>query len=267
MAARRLIDQKKLRARKRKKSFFLSLYALLAIGIVVSGVSFLSWIDELAIREIRVEGAEKVSPDEVRGIAELALAGSYIGLFSKADTLTYPEDDITSSISALPRVRSVDISRDGLNSIVITITERTEAARWCDGMGESCYSMDENGFVFGSSDSDAFAYSGILSDDPVGSQYLSEATFRKIEFFMREIRNLSLEPSGARLSESGYMDIAVRGGGKLLIYTEDDLSSVLKFLQSAVQDKTVAPTLDAFLSTLEYLKLDSGSKIVYKKRD
>jgi len=78
---------------------------------------------------------------------------------------------------------------------------------------------------------------------------------------------MSLVPTEGLLSANGYLVVTLSGGGLLYINTEDNLSKVLAMLESIISDKNVAPSLDAFLSTLIHLKLDAGGKIGYKKKD
>ena len=66
------------------------------------------------------------------------------------------------------------------------------------------------------------------------------------------------------IDEPHYMTVVLFTGGRLIINTNDDLAIVLSNLSSIMRDKTVVPTISSFLKKLDYMKLDSKNKIVYK---
>jgi hypothetical protein len=262
----RLVDQRRLRAKKRRRSFFISLYIIFALGLIISGISLISSLALFQIDDIVVTGTERLSSTSVESIVRLSLGDEYLWLFPRSNTFTYPNDEIEEALLALPLVETVDVSRRGFSALDIEIIERGEVARWCD-TELVCYSVDENGFIFArTASSSTFVYGGLLEGDPIGQSLLSREKFKSMEFFIRELRNVSLAPVEAHLFSNGYLDVVLTGGGKLIIYTGDDLSSVLANLESILRDKKVAPTVEEFLSTLDYLRLDVGSKINYKKK-
>jgi hypothetical protein len=265
MAGKRLVDQKRLRAKKRRRLFFISLYSFFFVGLMVCGASLVSSLSVFQIRDISVVGADRISPITIESSARGALSGAYISLFPRANTFIYPESAIEESLLSLPLVQSVDISRHGFTALDIEIAEREEVAQWC---GEStCYSVDEDGYVFSeTASSSVFVYRGLLTGDPIGQTLMTKEKFRNTEFFMREIRNMSLSPVEGLFSANEYLIVTLSGGGKLYIYTEDDLSAVLATLESIISDKSITSSVEAFLSTLIHLKLDAGGKVGYKKK-
>jgi len=263
----RLVDQRRLRAKKRRRFFFISLYLFFFVGLIICGLSYLSSLGAFQISDITVVGAERVSSADIESIARTSISGSYMWLFPRGDVFIYPSGEIRNEILALPLVHGVDLTRRGLTTLEIRIEERAETSQWC-GTDDGCYSMDEDGFVFGSvASSSAFIYRGLLAGDPLGQHFLSREKFRNIEFFIRELRNISLTPLRATLSPNGYMEVLLVGGGRLLIYIEDDLSSVLATLESVLADKQIASSTEEFLSRLNYLRLDAGNKVTYKEKD
>lgn len=266
MAGKRLVDQKRLRAKKRRRLFFIYLYLFFSAGLVICGASLLSSLGAFQIRDVSVIGTDRQSSSSVESVAREALSGAYLWLFPRSDTFIYSKGAIEDALLALPLVKSADISRRGLSGIEIRITEREEAARWCDAQG-ACYSVDDEGFIFArTASSSAFAYGGLIEGEPIGQALLTGEKFKNIEFFIREIRNLALSPIGGMFSANEYLVVTLAGGGRLFIYMEDDLSAVLATLDSIISDKRVAPSLDAFLAGLDYLRLDAGNKVTYKKK-
>lgn len=249
----------------------MSLYCLLGLGLVFSSLSMFSHSRFMTIDFVEVEGEERATTAVIEAIAWRNLAGNFLAFFSKSNILLYDRGAIQKQVLALPQIQSVEVARVGLHGVSISIEERKEDARWCEGdIGETgrCFSVDENGLVFDSiSDSTAFIYRGLIHGPVIlGQSILTSEEFKKTQFFMRELGRLGLVPMEAKLSDDRYMTTALLGGGSLIINSRDDLSSVLSNITAIISDKTVAPSVARFLETLDYMKLDSGNKVVYKMK-
>jgi hypothetical protein len=262
------VYQKKIVAKKRRRALFASLYSILFFGLVASGLSYLSHLKAFQIDEVIVSGNNRLPEAEIEKVVREKSAGNYFGLFSKENSLLYPKDDVAAALLSLPLVKEARTVRDGLRGVAVSVAERKGIAEWC---GEAeCFSIDENGFVFapvqGATDS-VLTYRGLLEGDPVGKQFLAPADFKKIHFFLNQLAGLSIDPREAAIDEFGYMTVSLGDGGKVIVYTKDDLSVVLGNIATVISDKSVAPSFSEFLSNLDYLKIDSGNKAVYKPKE
>jgi hypothetical protein len=273
------IKQTKLAARRRRKAFYYSLYFVFALGIIVSGLSFVSQLEVISIDKVVVEGNLRMIPATIENLVEEKIAGNYGYLFSKRNTFLYPKQEIVKSVLSLPSIKRADVSRRGLKVLVVSIEERGEIAKWCQDA--HCYSVDDNGYIFAlensvcgsgvcmkttNSSAPSYTYTGKIEGDPLGQTFLPVEDFKKIQFFMKQIDGLSVRPRSVDLSQSGYMTISLEDGGRLIINTFDDLTTILENIATIISDKTIAPDFTAFLKNLDYIKLDSGNKVVYKMR-
>ncbi|MBX4209242.1 FtsQ-type POTRA domain-containing protein [Candidatus Parcubacteria bacterium] len=286
------IYQSKLAARRRRRALLLTLYSVAAAGLIFCGLSYVSHLEALSIQTIAIEGNSRVSSSTLEAALSKELAGNYGYFFSKRNVLLYPEDAIRADVLALPPIKTAEISRRDIRTLVVSVTERQETGRWCSGrtgaatLGASadCYSIDENGFIFSKESSCAaadraagagvpgackgFIYRGLVEGDPIGANLLPADDFKKIRFFMDELAGLSVDPREAELSGStttaAYMTVRLGGGGRLVVNTADDLSVVLGNIAAVISDKAIAPSLSGFLNKLDYMKLDVGNKVVYK---
>ncbi len=263
-----MVYQKKLVARRRRRAFFMSLYTLLVLGIIFSGLSMLSQAQSMSVEKIIIKGNERVKIETIEATVLREIAGNYFYFFSKNNAFLYPVDNIKEKILALPLIQSVSINRNGLKEIEITLEERKEEARWCTGgirEISSCFSMDENGLIFDTiATSSAFIYRGLISGQPIGQSFLPSEEFKRIQFFVRELGSFGIAPALAIFDEPHYMTIILFTGGSLIVNINDDLATVLSNISSVINDKTIAPSLSRFLQKLDYMKLDSGNKVVYK---
>ncbi len=262
----RLVDQRRLRTRKRKRVLFLSFYALSLAVLSVTLLALALSLSPFFVSEIHISRTERTSATEIESIVREKLQGEYFWIFPRSNTLIYPHDEIERALRALPAVEDVDVSRRSLSGLIITIDPRDEIALWCDS---GCYSVDETGFVFDESatSSDTFIYRGLLSHNPIGERLLDTKRFKEVAFFIRELSALDLAPREALFLDNWYMEVTIRDGGRLIVYLDDDLSSVLDIVRSVISDTRIAPSLEAFTATLEYLRLDAGSKVTYKRKD
>ncbi len=281
------IKQTKLAARRRKRALFLSLFLFFGMGIIVGGASLLSQFNPLLIDHIILEGNNRVTQQMAENIVLDKVSGNYGYLFSKRNTFIYPKDSIRDSMLAIPLIESAHVSRRGLKAVVVSVTEREVEAKWCAGDAldtSNCFLMDGNGLVFAPVDTmcsevfcvsrgdqpaasttrTGFVYRGLIDGEPVGQRYLAEDDFRKLQFFIRQIEGLSVAPKEAVFTNTGYVTLVLEAGGKLIINTADDLSLVLENIAAVISDKKIAPNFAQFLQNLDYIKLDSGNKVVYK---
>lgn len=265
-------QQKKLSARRRVRALRLGGIAAAAAGVLFFGLALISQIGALQIKEVAVEGNSRVSKEELVGAVDAAISGNYLGVFSRSNALLYPKEAALAAVAALPAVESAKVSRDGIGVVKVSVVERAPSARLCKGTAgdySDCYLLDEQGVAFRKADADAagYVYRGEAEADPIGRPWLPASDFKKLQFFMGRIDGLSLTPREADLGDGGYATVLLGGGGKLLVNLDDDLSVVLANLAAIISDKSIAPDFPDFLARLDYIKLDSGNKIVYKLRN
>ncbi len=131
---------------------------VVVIALVIWGLS--SW-SAIQITAVQVSGADDEYVERVHDLAMNELAGSYIGLFPRANSYMYPRSAIRRVVSDLYQaVESVDVARSDRHTLVVTVHEKAPAALICvslpdfDGNdislqdSDSCYFADQSGFMF-----------------------------------------------------------------------------------------------------------------------
>lgn len=276
------VNQKKLIYKKRRRVFYISLYSLVVFGLILSVLSYLSRIDAFFIETISVRGNMRLHTQDIEALVNTYIAGNYVGFFSKANAFLYPRSDIKNALYNIHLIKKADVSRSGFNTIVVSLDERDEIAVWCGGIKKTCFSIDENGLLFGalqntcqsnicdfsSATNTRFIYEGLLSGNPLGQYFLPTTDFKKIDFFIHSLETLMLEPVRASISSTtGYMTVVLSSGGEIIVNTDDDLSEILQNISVVLKDQSVAPSFSTFLQKLEYIKFDTGNKVVYKLKN
>jgi len=124
----------------------------------------LSWILHLSfltIVDADVYGADPDITDQIHTVVMNELNGSYFKLVPRDNSFFYPKRDIASVIKAdFPRVLNVDIGRDDLKHLRVTVNEKTPVAVVCATLpnfvgnqltydpSDPCYLSDSAGFLF-----------------------------------------------------------------------------------------------------------------------
>jgi hypothetical protein len=268
------ILQKKIIAKKRRRAFLLTFYSFVVVGFIWAVLSSISHLDSMDIQTIEISGNERLPDIEIETIVRESIAGNFLGFFSRSNAFLYPKEEIVEALRAVPAVKELEIERSGTKTLRVTIEEREEAARWCSGEAfdiSGCYSLDANGYIFAKVISDASSTSPVIyrmTMDPevLGKHYLNEEDFKNLRFFIGQLEGLSVDPREVFITDTNYMTVYLGDGGRLIINRADDLSKVLGNIAAIISDKSVAPSFSQFLKELDYIKLDSGNKVVYKVR-
>jgi len=150
LQSRRFVEKK--RTRVVLKYFALSF----GIFLFMFGLSKLSAISFLQIDTVEIVGADANIATAIRSIALENVDGSYLGMFSKANTLIYPKSTIIKSTeNSSPEIEKIVVERNGRKSILVNVDLRIPEAVICTGLpefgeknNEDCYLVDKGGYVF-----------------------------------------------------------------------------------------------------------------------
>ena len=265
------ILQKKIIAKKRRRVFLLSLYSVFALGLLISALSYVSQMRSMRIDTVEVSGNVRLSSVEIEDVVREKIAGNFLGFFSKSNSFIYPKEEVVKAIEAIPAINGVEVERGGENSLKVKVEEKKEVAQWCLGDAfdlSDCYSIDEDGYIFAKgvalASSTPIIYRMVIDSEVLGKHFLDKENFKNLRFFIGQLDGLSIDPKEVSIADTDYMTIYLGGGGKLIVNRADDLSKVLGNIAAIISDKSVAPSFSQFLKELDYIKLDSGNKVVYK---
>ena len=214
----------------------------LALGIGAAFIAAISWIfvisrvtalPYLSIESIHVYGADPELVPAIQNAAAAAIQGSYFGLFPRSDALIYPRGAVARAVaSSSPQVSTVDVGRDSLNDMVISVSERPPAAAVCgdlpdfDAAGglifdDQCYLADERGLIFGAAPameagqpaSAASAgpldryYVPDLPASPIGTYATTTGEFVALQAFLASARSTGIVTEGVLMKDSGEYEL------------------------------------------------------------
>lgn len=144
-------DAKEPLRKRRKKSQKALLIVLAAAALLLLAAFFYAaWMPALRVRSVMADGPHA---EEVKGIAQQAIAGTHAFVLPRNSLFFLPEEDLRARVlGAFPDVEAVSISSDGLNAIRVTTLPRAEAFTWCGVAPEmsdgTCYSANAEGLIF-----------------------------------------------------------------------------------------------------------------------
>lgn len=237
--------------------------AVVALSLVL--IWNVARLPEITVAGVDVTGTKLVNASDVQKLAQSKLAGSYLFLVPRTNSLVFPRGSMVAAVvDAFPEVDAVSVVRDGWQKITVVITEREAVALWClpvlpaqagEGSSEgesvsSCYLMDKDGFVFASVKDDSkllIRFLGIVSGEPIGQKYLS-GDFASLKSFIEEVSSTAHRtPESVLVEDNGDVSLTFVQGG------------VLKFVLASDRDAT----LDNIASVFASRRLDTNEKLDY----
>ncbi len=246
--------QQKLRLKDRRRRFLYAKVGVLAfvLAAVITGLWVGARRPEVTISEIRVEGAGLVTESLVRDVIAHTLDGSYLYVIPYRNSVVVPESLVAEAVKqSFPQVESVDVARDGWQTLVVSITERKAVGVWCADTSNAeapCYFIDKTGFIFDTGSAGAFiTFSGKVEGGPVGVAFLGDR-FGSLFSFITDVREATKRnPKSVTVDEFGDVEVTFDEGGSL------------KFALAASQKDT----LDNIASVFASRRFLSGEKLDY----
>jgi len=261
------------------------LFVVLFVGIVWL-LSFLSSIKNITINEITIMGTHIVDQTDIESVVRKNLSGKYLYLFPKSNSLIYPHNKISKDlIATFPRIKTLSVYIDSLNTLRIEITERKGEYLYCGAtvpenkneVGENCYFINNDGFIFDKapyfSGNVFFKYYVKVGDgaaDPLGKQMLSKDEFQTMVRFIDSVAELGFRPTYLEMnSEEGtnylYLNHSPSGTKPRIIFkNSDNLVLLEENMAIAMKKKEFADEINSKYNALQYIDLRFKNKVLYK---
>jgi cell division septal protein FtsQ len=259
------------RRRKKIKTIVVIASCLCAIVLLVLATR----LDVLRIKNIKIVSV--FSGDKIQELIAKEISGKYLALIPKNNTLFFPASAISAIVSKefIP-VESVEISRDGLNGLVVNVTERVTYFHWCGvspDLVQDCYSVDKGGLVFKKADSNEvdqvvklFAPISKIALDTnkiIGISLLSNSEFDALISLVDSAKKVGVNFVSIVIDQSGIVLYAA-GGWEIKAPLGDKLQNASQIFDVTVNSKAFAR--EGSFEDLEYIDLRYGNKVYYKHK-
>lgn len=272
------------RNRKVGRIRFIILFIVLFISIVVC-LSYFSSHKRIVINKIIVTGNSIIDSKELEQNVNQIISGKYISLFARANFLIYPKARIYRDLStSFPRIEILNINREGLNTLHLSIVERAGSFLYCglllpenkEEVGENCFFVNNDGLIF----DEAPYFSGniyfkyytdikMLDGKVLGSQVFDIDRFHQLARFIDGVTLLGFKPiylvKTVDNSYSLYLkSINNKLKPKVIFKEENDLVIILDNFKTAMMEKEFADEINSKYNTLSYIDLRFKNKVLYK---
>ncbi len=280
----KLLKRKRTISKRKKIFFFFLIFILLVIG-----VSYLSKVPAINISEIEVNGNSVTSTEDVIESVNTIMAGNYLHLFSRRNSLIYPKNVIQKGLlEKFKRFQTADIELVSTRKLLVTVSERNGHYLWCgrelseltgESLNPDCYYLDDSGYIFSRSPYFSgnvfikfFGKGELASDsDPSGRQFVDEVLFIKISKLLEGLQTIGIYPYAISLSENMDFNVYISpiGGGnriftKIMFNAKNDLEKSIENLNAALLTDPLKTDFKKRFSELEYIDLRFNNKVFYK---
>lgn len=258
---RRVIDPSKIMLLK-QLAVGAALFSVL--GLIVTGLWYGTRIKILTITEVSVSGGETIPHDVVEKITRETLEGSYVGIIPRQFAWFYPQAEILSKISQIPRMKDPVVTRDSPTSLLIQFDEYEPYALWCkERLSEDCLFVDKAGYAFGAApklSGGAFLrYRTLGRDMAVGTTLADRRDLDTMEKFVTLVdENLKFSIIQIETDTAGDVFYILSGGGEFKATLRDDAAQVFDNLRTILASKEFS---DVRPGNFQYIDLRFGNKV------
>ncbi|MEZ4210972.1 MAG: hypothetical protein R3B39_01600 [Candidatus Paceibacterota bacterium] len=270
---------------RQKKAFVKLLWYFLFLIFFVIGLSFLSRIDSLLIKEVNVSGNTILKEEDISKKTLSLLSKKRLLLFFGQNKFILSKKNIENSLKKeFPRILTIESSLEG-NSINFSLTERERAHLWCGdnppaygdrlSSDEDCYFLDNSGFIFDTSPKFSSGvyftfYKKIEDENPIG-QYILDFDFLKdLESFIKGVKDAGFPVHSLVALDGGQYELlfnisSIHGDYAKLLFTEDqNLEEIYNKLISIVDEDPFKTDFENSPNGLEYIDARFANRIFYK---
>ena len=255
----------------KKRRFQLILISIGFLSILFALVYF-SRQERFLITTVTVMGENMVDKEEITQIAQNLLAGYYLWVIPRANTLIYPRYTIERNLlEQSPRLKSVDLNLDKDRKLLITVVERVPFALYCVGnLNNECFFLDEEGFIFAHAPSFSsgvyFVYrTKDLIENPIGKRFITIEEFRSLSKFLETFFVLGIQLLALEIGDDEYR-LSLLNNGQIIWRRNSDFTFIHSNLEAFLSDDSIQAQGD-FLDKILYLDLRIENKVFYKFKD
>lgn len=260
--------------------------------------SLLSSLKMFVITNVQISGIDESAIESMHTAVLGVLEGKYLGMFSRANSFIYPRLTIKNLIkNANPQADTIEVHRDGLHAITITVHEKVPTALICAALPdfngnelslddpESCYFADKSGFIFKKSPSFSgtvyhryylpdlanLASASSTESGIVGLYATSTAEFTTLQGFYETLKQNNIIADAILMKAGSEYEIYARNPGTssstAVIYfttassVTQQISNLLSFWRHSVdtaKSKNETPEFD-------YIDVRYGDNVFFQK--
>lgn len=137
-------------SRRKRRLFLISLYAGLALCLIIAAIAWVFLHSPLVrVDQVVISGNNAVAEQDIRDLLEAKIiGGSFLhALTGFNNMLVWPKELNASETAMFPAIASLTITTSIFtHKVSVAVTERTPVGVWCSG--NDCWWFDGNGIIF-----------------------------------------------------------------------------------------------------------------------
>ena len=275
-----------LELKRHRRKVFLGkvLFFVFTLSVIFAGLTYVSRISSLNISAIEILGNKTLDTEIIKSIVQNEIIGNYWWFFPKTNIFFYPKDNIKKDLfNQFNRLKNISLSIKN-KMLEVSLTERTALYTWCGDTinliaelpsgnstaKEKCYFMDEAGYIFDKapyfSGDVYFKFYGLAN---LGT-YFSKENFKQLIYFKDTLLGIGFKPVSLYVLDNGDIKIFLSDSNKVLVgpyialKASSNFQKVAENLQTALTTEPLQSDLKNKYSSLLYIDLRFGNKVVYK---
>jgi hypothetical protein len=266
---------------KRRRVFVLKI--LFFVGLVITVVGFVLYLlffsGLLEIKEVSVNGLNKVSSDEFNNRLNDRLNSKWLGLLERQKNVVLFDSDAFRAevFIAFPEIKNISINKKPPHTLNIDVTERATSGIWC--FIDDCKYFDEEGSVWGEAVKSSGFLILVIDDLRQNIQELDLDLLADIMLISERLKEMNIFVNRFVISEDSNGDFtgqAVSNGYavSILFSTDSDISGQLEVLEIFLAEKKdpsapdpVGEQVDDIDFRPQYIDLRINGRIYYKKQE
>lgn len=245
-------------------------FTLLALG-VLAGVVYAIRDPRLQITTMTVEGTEVVDSEEIRLFTMATLSGKTLWVLPRSSSLLLQTETLEKKLhTQFSRIKEVQVKRDGLRGITITISEYRGAFLWCTDETQ-CFFMDEQGIVYSSAPQfSGTAYLKVFSGrepQPLPFEGASTTTLAMIRTLKDDLLTINIVPLAFRTigpREVGIDFLHNKDIAQFVLDPTVPVQTSLEYLFSGMRTEPLASAFRDSTKKLLYIDVRFPNNIVYR---
>ncbi len=293
----------RVRERKRRKRKIISLFILSFVFFALLFLLFVYLVSlpRINIQEVKIEGVQAVSSEEISFVVFEELSNKSFGIFPNSSILFVSRKEIENKLREnFLRVRDANIEIENLQTLMVKIEERQPYAVWCRGpedvsffedevlekpvaekTQEECYFVDDTGFIFVRAphfSSGVFLrFEGGLEDwsnqfseneadpalFPLGRQVLESVLFADLLGFVEHLSIIDILVEKVHLSTGQEISLETGEASRILLDKKQDLELALINIFAIVDDEKFQDDVGNDFSNVDYIDMKIPDKVFY----
>jgi len=266
------------RTRRRRTRLIVAGLFIVFVIVAAFGISYASYLPRYTIQKISVEGAQATPAQQITDYVNSIIDDGSHHFLSRANIFLYPRSLVEKDIVAqFPRISTAVVSRDSLTATTldVAVTERQTYALWCPSAqqgdtGETCYQMDQSGFIFAAAPPEAAStteyvfYGGVATSSnpeatPIG-QTFAPGHMPGMTVFLQLLGQAGFSPLGATVESDEDFTVPLAQGFSIDASFGEDAGQLVNNLQLVLS----SDALQGQEQDLEYVDLRFGDRVYYK---